>query len=60
MIVGGIDHPFLLKKQSGLLNAAELTSPDEKVSIQVKTDASGIVILQQILEKMDRKCAGIN
>ncbi len=30
MIVGGIDHPFLLKKQSGLLNAAELTSPDEK------------------------------
>ncbi|MGI8169036.1 galactose-1-epimerase, partial [Enterococcus lactis] len=43
-MVGGIDHPFLLKKQADLLNAAELTSPDEKVSIQVKTDASGIVI----------------
>jgi aldose 1-epimerase len=44
MMVGGIDHPFLLKKQPDLLKAAELTSPDEKVSIQVKTDASGIVI----------------
>lgn len=43
-MVDGMDHPFLLKKQEGLLEAAELTSPDNKVAINVRTNASGIVL----------------
>lgn len=43
-LVGGMDHPFFLL-DSGLEHvAAELTSPDLRVSVSVRTNASSVVV----------------
>ncbi|MDT2826894.1 MAG: aldose epimerase family protein [Enterococcus viikkiensis] len=41
---GGFDHPFFLKEHTVETPAAKLTSPDGSVEVEMRTDASSVVI----------------
>ncbi|EOU24494.1 galactose mutarotase [Enterococcus pallens ATCC BAA-351] len=43
-LADGMDHPFFLNQSDLAIPAATLTSPDEKVQLTVKTDASSVVL----------------
>lgn len=43
-LADGMDHPFFLDQADLNVPAAILTSPDEKVELTVKTDASSVVL----------------
>lgn len=44
LLADGMDHPFFLDQADLTVPAATLTSPDEKIQLTVKTDASSVVL----------------